>query len=62
MERRRPAVVMLRSQQEVIRLSEQNRTITEQKHIHLPAAFAVNDKGLPEPVFRLRKRLYIPAK
>ena len=62
MERRRPAVVMLRSQQEVIRLSEQNRPITERKHISLPAAFAVIDKGLPETVFRLRKRLYIQAK
>jgi RNA-directed DNA polymerase len=28
----------------------------------LPAAFAVDDKGLPEPVFELRKRLYIKAK
>ena len=62
MERWRPAVVMLSFQQEVIRLSEQNRTTTERKHIHLPAAFAVNDKGLPETVFRLRKRLYIKAK
>jgi RNA-directed DNA polymerase len=43
-------------------LSEQNRTITERKHISLPEAFAVNDKGLPEPVFRLRKQLYIKAK
>jgi hypothetical protein len=58
-EQRRPAVVMLRSQQEVIRLPEQNRTITERKHIPLPEAFVVNDKGLPEPVFRRRKRLYI---
>ena len=62
MERRRPAVVMLSSQQEVIRLTEKNRSTTERKHIHLPAAFAVNDKGLPETVFRLRKRLYIKAK
>ena len=28
----------------------------------LPLAFAVNDKGLPEKVFKLRKRLYIKAK
>jgi RNA-directed DNA polymerase len=28
----------------------------------LPDAFAVNDTGLPEAVFRLRKRLYIKAK
>jgi RNA-directed DNA polymerase len=28
----------------------------------LPEAFAVNDKGLPDAVFRLRKRLYIKAK
>jgi RNA-directed DNA polymerase len=53
---------MLSSQQEVIRLTEKNRSTTERKHIHLPAAFAVNDKGLPETVFRLRKRLYIKAK
>ena len=43
-------------------MSEQNRTSTERKHISLPEAFAVNDKGLPESVFRLRKRLYIKAK
>ena len=43
-------------------MSDQNRTITERKHISLPEAFAVNDKGLPEPVFRLRKQLYIKAK
>lgn len=43
-------------------MSEQNRTITEREMIPLPAAFAVNDKGLPETVFRLRKRLYIKAK
>jgi RNA-directed DNA polymerase len=28
----------------------------------LPEAFAVNDKGLPDAVFRLRKQLYIKAK
>ncbi len=44
------------------RLSEQNRSTTERRHIPLPAAFSANDKGLPEAVFRLRKRLYIKAK
>ncbi len=43
-------------------MSEQNRTITEREFIPLPAAFAVNDKGLPEKVFRLRKQLSIKAK
>jgi len=38
-------------------LSEKN--ITEQE---LPLAFSVNDRGLPEAVFMLRKRLYIKAK
>jgi len=40
-------------------LSEKN--ITEQNE-SLPLAFTVNDKGLPEAVFMLRKRLYIKAK
>jgi len=40
-------------------LSEKN--ITEQNE-SLPLAFTVNDKGLPEAVFRLRKRLYMKAK
>jgi len=43
-------------------LSDKNRTITEQKHIPLPPAFGRNEKGLPEAVFKLRKRLYIKAK
>ena len=43
-------------------MSEENRNKTEREYIPLPAAFAVNDGGLPEAVFRLRKRLYIKAK
>jgi len=43
-------------------LSEENRSRPERKYISLPAAFAVNSTGLPEAVFRLRKRLYIKAK
>lgn len=43
-------------------MPENNRTNPERKHITLPEAFAVNGKGLPEAVFRLRKRLYIKAK
>ena len=43
-------------------MSEQNRTTTERGHVELPLAFAVNDKGLPGPVFKLRRRLYIKAK
>ncbi len=43
-------------------MSEQNRSTTEPRHIPLPTAFAANWKGLPEAVFRLRKRLYIKAK
>lgn len=43
-------------------MSERNRTTTERRHIALPAAFAANWKGLPEAVFKLRKRLYIKAK
>jgi RNA-directed DNA polymerase len=43
-------------------LSEENRTRTERKYIPLPEAFAVNGTGLPEAVFKLRKRLYIKAK
>ena len=43
-------------------MSEENRTSTRRKYIPLPQAFAVNDKGLPEAVFTLRKRLYIKAK
>lgn len=37
------------------------KDITEQEAL-LPLAFRSNDKGLPEAVFRLRKRLYIKAK
>ena len=61
-ERRGHAVVMSSSQKRIIRLSEQNRTSTERRHVELPLAFAVNDQGLPEKVFKLRKRLYIKAK
>ncbi len=43
-------------------MSEENRTRPERKYIPLPAAFAVNGAGLPEAVFKLRKRLYIKAK
>ncbi len=43
-------------------MSEENRSTTERKYIPLPEAFAVNRRGLPEAVFRLRKRLYIKAK
>ncbi len=43
-------------------MSEQNRNTTERRYILLPEAFAVNGTGLPEAVFRLRKRLYIKAK
>ncbi len=43
-------------------MSEQNRTKPEREYIPLPDAFAVNGTGLPEAVFRLRKRLYIKAK
>lgn len=50
------------SQQEVNRLSGQNRTSTERRHVELPMAFEVNDTGLPESVFKLKKRCYIKAK
>ena len=43
-------------------MSEKNRTRPERKYILLPEAFAVNGTGLPEAVFKLRKRLYIKAK
>ena len=43
-------------------MSEENRTRPERKYIPLPDAFAVNGMGLPEAVFKLRKRLYIKAK
>ena len=43
-------------------MSEKNRTRPERKYIPLPEAFAVNGTGLPEAVFKLRKRLYIKAK
>lgn len=43
-------------------MSEENRSRPERKYIPLPEAFAVNSRGLPEAVFKLRKRLYIKAK
>ncbi len=43
-------------------MSEENRTRPERKYIPLPEAFAVNGTGLPDAVFKLRKRLYIKAK
>ncbi|MCB2262564.1 MAG: group II intron reverse transcriptase/maturase [Candidatus Thiosymbion ectosymbiont of Robbea hypermnestra] len=43
-------------------MSEQTRTITERTHVELPTTFAVNESGLPEAIFKLRKRLYIKAK
>ncbi len=53
---------MLSSLEETFRVSEENRTRPERKYIPLPDAFAVNGMGLPEAVFKLRKRLYIKAK
>ncbi len=38
------------------------RTTTERQRLSLPDAFAVNGRGLPDKVFRLRKKLYIKAK
>ena len=43
-------------------MSEENRSRSERAYIPLPEAFAVNSTGLPEAVFKLRKRLYIKAK
>lgn len=41
---------------------ERIRRMTERQRIALPDAFAVNGRGLPDQVFRLRKKLYIKAK
>ncbi len=41
---------------------ESNRRMTERQRIALPDAFAVNGRGLPDKVFKLRKKLYIKAK
>ena len=38
------------------------KTTTEKENLLLPPAFQVNSLGLPEPLFRLRKKLYIKAK
>lgn len=43
-------------------MSGKTRTKPERAYIPLPDTFAVNDTGLPEAVFRLRRRLYIKAK
>ena len=43
-------------------MSDRNRATTGRQWITLPDAFAVNGRGLPEKVFRLRKKLYIKAK
>jgi len=54
---------MLGSQKKGARLPVgEDRTMTSRRRIPLPAAFAVNEKGLPDKVFRLRKKLYIKAK
>ena len=62
-EQRSPTVVTLRSQKKSARLPAQaGRATTSRRRIPLPVAFAVNEKGLPDKVFRLRKKLYIKAK
>jgi RNA-directed DNA polymerase len=62
-ERRSPTGVTLGSQKESARLSDDSSpATTSRRRIPLPAAFAVHEKGLPDPVFRLRKKLYIKAK
>lgn len=38
------------------------KTTTKQENPILSPAFQVNSFGLPEPLFRLRKKLYIKAK
>lgn len=43
-------------------MSEENRSSTERKQVELPEVFKTNGAGLPESVFKLRKRLYIKAK
>ncbi len=61
-ERRVPTVVMSSSRKEAVRLAEENRLITDGGHVPLPEAVAVNGRGLPESVFRPRKRLCVKAK
>jgi len=62
-EQRGPAVCHVEFfYKEIFCLSDKNRTITKQKYIELPETFRVNGTGLPEAIFRLRKRLYIKAK
>ena len=43
-------------------MSDANRRMTERQWVAVPDAFAVNGRGLPDKVFRLRKKLYIKAK
>jgi len=43
-------------------LAEKNKPATEKGWVEIPEAFMVNHKGLPEALFRLRKKLYIKAK
>lgn len=39
-----------------------SKPTTEKDRVEIPEAFMVNHKGLPEPLFKLRKKLYIKAK
>lgn len=43
-------------------MAENIKPTTEKERVEIPEAFMVNHKYLPEPVFRLRKKLYIKAK
>jgi RNA-directed DNA polymerase len=62
-ERRSPTEVTLGSQKKSARLPDDpSSATTSRRRIPLPAAFAVNERGLPDKVFRLRKKLYIKAK
>ena len=40
----------------------ENQPTTDKGRIEIPEAFMVNHKRLPEPLFKLRKKLYIKAK
>jgi len=40
----------------------ENTPTTEKGRVEIPEAFMVNHKRLPEPLFKLRKKLYIKAK
>jgi len=62
-ERRSPTVVTLGSQKKGARLpAGDDRATTSPGTVELPPAFAGNEKGLPDKVFKLRKKLYIKAK